>query len=191
MRSILEDLPLARLLLLFGVLCLITSLVIGWLPGNQHQREQLPLNGGLIGPIHIDDHNTVLHTSVAADLPINSWSSVTLGLLDQDKRYLAGFGDDLWFAEGVDSEGYYWREAFSEYDTKITVPSAGEYYLQVTTEDNVNASQRSGRYINVQVTTHDMSAIPHQVGALIAIVLLVLLLVLRHRAQLQEMLSEY
>ncbi|GAA3568199.1 hypothetical protein [Marinobacter xestospongiae] len=191
MRSILEDLPLARLLLLFGVLCLITSLVIGWLPGDQHQREQLSLNGGLVGPIHIDDHNTVLHTSVAADLPINSWSSVTLGLLDQDKRYLTGFGDSLWFEEGVDSEGYYWREAYSRYDAKITVPSPGEYYLQVTTEDNLSERQRAGRYLDVEADTRGMSAIPHRVGAIIAIVLLVVLLVLRHRAQLQEMISEY
>ena len=58
----------------------------------------------------------------------NDWSAVTGNVLDQDKNYLFGFGQEFWKESGYDSDGR-WTESKTKYDMKVTLPK-GIYYLE-------------------------------------------------------------
>lgn len=159
-----------RLLFLFAALSLFTSLVINLAGGQPKVSDTVLAAGGTLGPIHIDEPNTILRVRVRQNLPLNHWSFVTLELLDDQKRYLTGFGDEFWSEDGYDSDGYYWRESEGTYKARVTVPKAGDYYLKVKPESNLSSGQKRTGNIAVSVKTASFSPIPHLAAGIIAII---------------------
>jgi hypothetical protein len=162
---------ISQVLLLFGVACYLTSCAMNW-EGDVDIEEQLPANGGTLGPIEVKEAGTVLEVHVeqriqqGAGRSFKRWSFVTSELLGADKQYLTGFGGGFWHEAGYD-EGY-WREQDASYQNKITVPEAGRYYLRFKTESDVTPSELSD--IQVSVESNVGSSLPHHVAALLAFV---------------------
>ena len=112
----------------FAVLCLFTSLFFNFNRGKSI-KEQLPAQGGIVGPIEVKKDKTVYLIKVKQNITGNNqWSSVTGELLDAQKNYLFGFGKGFWNESGYDTEGY-WSERVTKYDMKITIPTKGTYFL--------------------------------------------------------------
>ncbi|WP_148863611.1 hypothetical protein [Marinobacter fonticola] len=180
-----------RCLFIFAVVSLITAFILSVLGGTDKLRENVPADGGIIGPFHIEEGNTVLRANVHQNLPVNQWSFVTLALLDSQKQYLTGFGEGFWDEDGYDSDGYYWREAEESYEAKVTVAQPGDYYLEVTPESNLSASQVSGTPISVQVATLGFSPIPHMATGIIALIAYVVLRFFSRSSSTLDLLREH
>ena len=162
---------ISQVLLLFGVACYLTSCAMNW-EGDVDIEEQLPANGGTLGPIEVKEAGTVMEVTVQQRIQQGSgrrfkrWSFVTGELLGADKQYLTGFGGEFWREAGYD-DGY-WEEQDATYTTKLTVPEAGRYFLRFKTESDVAASELSD--IQVSVESAVGSSLPHHVAALLAFV---------------------
>lgn len=116
---------------LFSVLCIISAF---WLDSPLTEKTYvLPENGQKIGPYEVTDNSAVYEFKLYQDLELNSWSYLTLELLDQDSSYIYGFGKDLWHEDGRDSDGY-WRESNLDYNIKCTIDKKGVYYFNVLSE---------------------------------------------------------
>lgn len=166
---------IGRCLFFFAALSLITAFVLSLLGGTQKVYEKVPADGGIVGPFHIEEGNTILHASIHQNLPVNQWSFVSLSLLDSQKKYLTGFGEGFWDEEGYDADGYYWRESEESYEAKITVAEPGDYYLEVTPESNLSSEQMSSNPIGVTVETLGFSPIPHMAAGILALIAYVVL----------------
>ena len=123
----------AKILLVFGILCIITSFIMTGSEGKS-QKYKLDPEGGIIGPITTSKKNTVYEIYVEQNLAQDSqWSFVSGELLDENKNYLFGFGEEFWKESGYDSEGY-WSDKVTNYDMDITIPEKGSYYLKFNSE---------------------------------------------------------
>lgn len=141
--------------MVFAGLCLFTSLFFNSNRGKSI-REQLPAQGGIVGPIEVKKDKTVYLIEVKQDITRdNQWSSVTGELLDAQKNYLFGFGKGFWKETGYDSEGY-WSERVTKYDMKITIPAKGTYFLNFETERSPGVNSN----IYVTVSKKAGSALP-------------------------------
>lgn len=162
---------MSRVVLLFGVLCYLTSCAMETGRGPSLQ-EQLPAQGGTVGPFAVEAGGTVLEIDVAQQIDqarsstFRRWSFVTGELLDEEQQYLTGFGGEFWHEAGYD--GGYWREEEATYETKLTVPEAGRYYLRFQSESDVPAGELSP--IRVRAAGQLGSSLPHRVAAFLAFV---------------------
>ncbi|BES70500.1 hypothetical protein RE428_15180 [Marinobacter nanhaiticus D15-8W] len=179
-----------RCLFAFAVASLITAFILSLPGGTQKLAESVPADGGIVGPFHIEEDDTILRANVRQNLPVNQWSFVTLSLLDSQKRYLTGFGEGFWDEDGYD-EGYYWREAEESYEAKVTVAKPGDYYLQVTPESNLSPNQISSSPINVQVATLGFSPIPHMAIGILALIAYFVLRFFRKSGSTLDLLREH
>lgn len=159
----------SRLLLAFAALSLVTSFFLSFSGEEQILAETVPSTGGTIGPFEIEEAGTVLTARVRQTLPVNTWSSVSLGLLNAQKQYLIGFGDGLWHEQGYD-EGYYWNEAVSAFEGTVTIAEPGQYYLEATPESNLSAIQQRNNPIRVTASTQGFSSIPHFGAGIVALI---------------------
>lgn len=100
----------------------------------------------VMGPYKIDDANTILHAKVEQRMPLNTWSNVTISLLNAKKQYLTGFGDGFWHEDGRDAEGYYWNQQVNSYEAKLVVNKPGEYYLKVSPESDFSRREKKQRH---------------------------------------------
>lgn len=162
---------ISRSLFVFAALCLFTSLIMSLSSGTKLLGDTVKNSGGELGPFTINEDNTVLYADVYQNIPRNRWSFVSLELLDKNRNFLTGFGDELWSADGYDSEGYYWQESDKNYSAKVTVNKAGTYYLNVNPDNNFKASKQDNKDINIQLYTQSQSTIPHFAAAIIALIL--------------------
>ena len=167
--------------LLVGILSLFTALFMNNNDG-QPIAENLPPLGGTIGPYEFDE-NTVLDVDVSQTLQKEGWSFVSGELLNAEEETLFGFGDELWWETGVDSEGYSWNESVRTYDLKITVPETGTFYFDFSVESGLKAGVRGPpgaaaaapkpetylSQINVKITKKAGSALPHLVFGIFAL----------------------
>lgn len=163
---------MSRVVLLFGVLCYLTSCTMDIGLGGISIEEHLPPDGGTIGPVEVDAGGTVLEVDVrqlinrGSGRTFQRWSFITVELLDAQQNYLMGFGGEMWHEAGYD-EGY-WREAKEEYSTKVTIPQAGPHYLRFNTESDVSTAELSR--IRVDIEEQLGSSLPFHVTAILAFI---------------------
>ena len=169
------------IVLMVGLLSLFTALFMNNNSG-QPIAQTLPPLGGTIGPYDFDA-NTVLDVEVHQTLQKEGWSFVSGELLNADEETLFGFGDELWWETGVDSEGYSWNESVRMYDLKITVPESGQFYFDFAVESGLKAGARSApgaagaapspetylSQMTVKITKKAGSALPHLVFGIFAL----------------------
>ena len=160
---------IALVLIVFGVVCLITAGFFSISRGTSIQKD-LPLEGGMVGPIEVKKDNTVYLIKVFQFVRNdNAWSAVTGNVLDQDKNYLFGFGQEFWKESGYDSDGR-WTESKTKYDVKVTLPK-GTYYLEFETDPSPGVD--SG--ISVSVSGKMGSSLPFLISGILALILGVIL----------------
>ncbi|MDN5862179.1 MAG: hypothetical protein L0H19_01895 [Salinisphaera sp.] len=155
-------------LLGFGVICLITAFFLSFIASDQLLLDKVPATGGVVGPFTIKEDGTVLVAEVSQSLPLQTWSFVSLALLDQKKQWLIGFGNEFWHEAGYD--GGRWEQAVSSYEATLTIPKDGQYYMQVKPENNMRPAAAAGNEITVRLTTRGFSTIPHFAAGMIAII---------------------
>lgn len=164
-------------IVILGVLSLLTSLY--FTTQRQVLQQTLPATGGSVGPFEVKSAGTVLEVVVVQSLTLppgsntatrGVWSFVSGEVTDDDDEYLFGFGGELWKESGYD--GSYWTEEDRDYAIKLTMPEAGQFFLEFSSEAPFGATVGPMR-----VTVHQLrgSAIPHFVLG-IALVLLGLML---------------
>jgi hypothetical protein len=132
--------------------------------------ERLPSRDfALVGPFAVERPGTVLQISLSANPPKNSWVFIEGEILDAGENYLMSFGNELWYETGTDSDGY-WAEAYSSYQIKLTMPEAGQFYLNLKTQ-----SEKKPQAIGVSIRRVRGSTIPHLIfGCLLLAIGLVL-----------------
>ncbi len=163
---------LSKVVLLFGVACYFTSCVMNVSVGTVDVEEMLPAEGGVVGPITIDDAGTVLSVNVQQRIDdaggtFARWSFIMVSLLSEDQRYLTGFGGELWHEAGYD-DGY-WEQAKTQFDTKLTIPRAGTYFFRFETESDVPPSELSR--IAVGIESNLGSSLPFHVAGILGLLL--------------------
>ena len=138
---------LQRPLLGFGVVCLVTAIGMSLRPADVSIEEEVDPMGGMIGPIEVPDDNATAGLRIYQDVedPMSDyyqrWSFITVEVLDEEKEYLSSLGGDVWSYAGYD--GDYWEEEKEQYRATLEFPSAGQYYIQLKTEANVDKSELS------------------------------------------------
>ena len=110
-----------------------------------------------VGPIVVEQPGEVFEINVRANLPDNHWSFIEVELLDGNEEYLYSFGQELWRESGRDSDGN-WSESRRDFETKLTFPVTGFYYLNFIVESK---SSKDPKSINVNVIKRKGSDIPH------------------------------
>lgn len=143
------------ILLAFAVICFITSLIVGATTSGQTVKRDLPETGGEVGPIPVDKANTVYEVKVVHNTSDQSYRFIEGTLLDRNKEYLFGFGDEMWQESGYD-DGY-WSERDNDFTVKVTIPEPGAYYFKFNSEGSSN----SGREIKVKISRLNGSSLPH------------------------------
>lgn len=163
---------LSYILLGFSVLYFVTALVLDSDVGAL-AREQLPGNGGTVGPVQIGEANSVVKVEIAQYLSKNrAWSFITGELLDANQNYLTGFGDELYYEEGWDSDGH-WVESDRQFEDKLTIRKPGQYYFKFNVESNAPADRLPA--IRVEISKKMASSIPHFAGGIILLIVGVIL----------------
>ena len=109
-----------KVLLGYAALCFVTAIIMNWGVGKTY-RETLKSNGSMVGPIEVQKKNTVFLIEVRQPVQYQRFSFVQGSVLNAQKQYLFGFGEELWAESGRDSEGA-WSESKQEYDHKVTLP---------------------------------------------------------------------
>jgi hypothetical protein len=156
---------MALVLVVFGVVCLITAGFFSISRGTSIQKD-LPLEGGIVGPVEVKTDNTVYLIKVFQYIrKDNDWSAVTGNVLDQDKNYLFGFGQEFWKESGYDSDGR-WTESKTKYDMKVTLPK-GTYYLEFETDRTPGIDTG----ISVSVSKKMGSSLPFLAAGILALII--------------------
>jgi len=155
---------IAIALIVFGSICLISALFVNFSRGKSISKS-LPLQGGIVGPIQVKKDRTVYLVEVFQRVNYGQWSSVTGNVLDQDKNYLFGFGEELWAESGRDSEGT-WAESKNSYKMKMTLQK-GTYYFEFESERSRNVSG------NITILVHRKrgSPLPFLIAGIIALII--------------------
>jgi hypothetical protein len=156
---------LSLVFLAAAALFLVTALIMNINTGVSVEQT-LPPTGGLVGPLQVDERFTVLEITVTQRIFNNHWSFVTGQLLDANKDYLTGFGDELYHETGYDADGR-WVATEHRYDAKLTVRKPGKYYLKFTTDSDARPAQLPPIRVNVEEKL--ASSIPHFVGGVLLI----------------------
>lgn len=130
---------LARGLLLFGGLSLLTAIGLTLRPSNFHLEEEVDAEGGTVGPIEVPDDDMRVRVRLQQHLPsaLDKWSFITVEVLGDENQYLTGFGGEVWRYSGSD-----WEEEKDQFWATLQMASAGTYYVRFQTETNVRGYDR-------------------------------------------------
>lgn len=169
----------STLTLLFAAVAIITSFFMAVSTGASEWKT-VPKKDGIYGPIEIDEPGQVLLVEVRQPIKQdNVWSFVTGELLDAQQEYLFSFGEELWQEAGYD--GGHWRESKESFDTKLTIPEKGTYYLSFSTETGRTKARRRrgsrsssseiGAQLKVRVEKKAGSGVPLFAAGFLAIIL--------------------
>ncbi len=107
-------------------------------------------------PFLVKRNNEVFDISVRANLPLQSWSFIEGQILDANQEYLFSFGKELWFEEGRDSQGYYWKQKDTQYSLDITLPQTGLHHVQFLID-----SEQAPSNVRIEMYRQTGSSIPH------------------------------
>ena len=154
---------LYRLVLsVFAAICFATSTYFSLFSGEGRSFKQTisPLESSEIGPIEILKDNSVYYIEVRQPVSVdprnfdqNTWSFVQGELLDHNKEFLFGFGDEFW-AEIDEGETY----SKTKYSFNVTFPVKGAYYLRFQSEaKKPKAGETRG---NITVSLKPMAGSP-------------------------------
>lgn len=169
-------------LLIFSIVCFITMFILNN-SVNQNLVKNLPVKGGILGPINVKKDHSVY--SIIIQQPLNSfdvWSFVNGSVLDKNKEFLFGFGKELWSEEGYDDGGH-WTEQENNYEIKVTFPTKGTYYLEFESENN---SSNVGE-ITVQVSQKIASSlIFDDLGAISLVIAVIILLIILNKIDVED-----
>ena len=114
---------------IFSAACFFTAMFMsGESPGTSALKATIPAAGSEVGPIHVERDNSVYTIEVTGSLNLsqgNTWGFIEGELLDENKEFLMGFGDEMW--KERDSEGTYENNTYS---LSLTIPKQGIYYLK-------------------------------------------------------------
>ncbi len=162
--------------LAFGALCLVSAI---FFVGDRAppRSEVIGSTGGTIGPLEIADDSTVLHVHVQQYVFKTGWSYIEGELLDSEQEGLFSFGDEVWYETGRDSDGP-WSERDNEFDLKITIPTAGTYFLAFTVDSGltafINPPPTPDEYlsdITVRIHTKSGSTVPFFAAGILGLIL--------------------
>ncbi|MGF1529139.1 MAG: hypothetical protein ACFCBW_20500 [Candidatus Competibacterales bacterium] len=161
---------LGVLLLSGAILYLATALFYDL--GRDTQRFRAVAAGDEV-PLELESAGTYRFTIRNPRLD-RAWQFVTVEILDADRQYLFGFGDELYHATGFDGER--WEEWDDQYQIKYVFPSPGSYYLRLDVEQgslnalrSIAASPTGGdtRFaIDIALTRVGGSSLPHTLGSI-------------------------
>ncbi|MEZ8382470.1 hypothetical protein [Vibrio splendidus] len=145
---------LATVFILFGLLSLATSWfysaeTVKIIRSNYYPNSYDSQN--VFGPIKVSKEGEVYEIFVRAALADQSWSYVEGEVLNEKKKYLFAFGEELSYYYGSD-----WKELHNDYSLIVTFPEPGNYYLKFQTESSL-----APRSIRVEVTNRVGSGLPH------------------------------
>jgi hypothetical protein len=129
-----------------------------------------------VGPIVVENPGEVFEVIVRANLPDNHWSFIEVELLDNNEEYLYSFGQELWRESGRDSDGN-WSESKRDFDTKLTFPVTGYYYLNFIIESK---NSRHPKSLDVKVIKRRGSDIPHFWAAVLSLVIGLILVEIKY-----------
>jgi hypothetical protein len=152
---------------IFGIVCITTSMVFN-INNQTFANQTLPHTGGEIGPIVIEKDNTVAQVDLTQPLKSKGrqhWIYNTCEILDQDKEYLTSFGKEFWWESGYD-EGH-WEEKDTNYSTKITFQTSGNYFLNFIAETSPGETNS----MNIRVYKKLGSGLPFMIAGIAAIIL--------------------
>lgn len=119
---------------IYGTICLLFAAIFSADVSNV-ETKTLSGKGGVFGPLIVKDKNSSYEVSIKNYVPLNKWSYVEIGVLDDNKEHLFSFGDEMWHESGYDSDGQ-WVESKTDYSMDITFKKAGQYYFDVGSERN-------------------------------------------------------
>lgn len=162
---------LSYILIGFSVLYFVTALILDSNSGLA-KREDLPGTGGTVGPMQVGREGAVLQVKISQYLQENrSWSFVTGELLDSNKNYLTGFGDELYYEEGWDDGR--WVESERDFEDKLTIEKPGSYYFKFNVESNAPAAKLPP--LRIEISRKLASSVPHFAGGLLLLIVGVIL----------------
>jgi hypothetical protein len=150
----------------YAFLCFITSFWFDLNVGKATLVDSTPAKGGIIGPLHVKERNTVYLITISQDVDNGAWSFVSGDVLDENKNYLFGFGGEFWEESGRDSDGT-WHENKENYNLKVTFPEKGIFYLSFESQMKTLGS---GGNIKIKVEEKRGSALAHFVLGVFSIV---------------------
>ncbi|CAN7668849.1 hypothetical protein ASC89_27510 [Devosia sp. Root413D1] len=171
---------LGAVFIVFGLLGLLTSLVLGvpldkifsgslkYAPALEDPTPLEPgeqfaaLDYAMVGPFTIARPGQSIWVSVKANLPVNSWVFIEGELLDARQNYLMGFGSELWHETGYDDGP--WDETDNNYNLNLTIPEAGEFYLNFKTQGELRPER-----IEVNIRRTRGSNIPHLIFGIVTL----------------------
>lgn len=110
-----------------------------------------------IGPIVVDKRGETYEIVSNVSVPTNRWNFIEIEVLDMNDEYLYSFGQELWHETGRDSDGF-WREQRGDFETRITFPEPGFYYLNFWVQSNYETKNDR---INVQLIKRNGSTVLH------------------------------
>lgn len=147
----------ATLLMGYALLCFITSAILN-VGSGPSLTAKLAKEGGEVGPLTVEKAGDVYYVDLKQTLKIyNVWSFIDAEVLDEEKEFLFGFGEEVWSETGSDDEGA-WSEKQESFTHKITFPEAGKFYLNFKAEPY---DQTSAENVEVAVTKLVGSALAH------------------------------
>lgn len=183
----------------FAIVSLGTAIGFGAAPSGdfQFEGEASPM-GGTVGPVEVDTGGIRVEATVRQSIEegerstFKRWSFVTVELLDENKEYLAGFGGEFWHEAGYD-EGR-WQEDDKLYSAMLQIPSSGTYYLDITTETNVDSTELSPIQVTLSERQWWWNPVPFRNAALFGTFFGLLLLIApragTHPSKLPSVLDE-
>ncbi|MDD9900659.1 MAG: hypothetical protein OXT65_06745 [Alphaproteobacteria bacterium] len=167
---------LSYLLMGFAVLCFIAAFYFNGETGKD--VHNLPPAGGIVGPVVAAKKNTVYDIRVRYNrLTVGSWANVEGSVLDENKNYLFGFGKELYYETGHDSDGK-WTEHVKKYDLPVTFPEKGTYYIRMAVESgrgfgagSVETAATPSNAMTITVARQRGSSLPHMLAGILAFVI--------------------
>jgi hypothetical protein len=127
---------LTKALFVYALVCLTAAFILSFSTGKK-MSQAIDMSGGEFGPIDVVEDNSVYSINISQSVTANSWTFITIDVLDQDKQYLFSFGDELWHESGYDSDGN-WTESKNNFSLKMTFPTKGRYFLSLEGERSDN-----------------------------------------------------
>jgi hypothetical protein len=163
---------LATVFIVFGLLSLLTS----WFYSTSTKRVANVLLQDSISYSHIEAIRVVEDDEVYAlsfdfNLSTQSWSQVSVEVLDNDKNYLFSFTEEASYYLGID-----WVERKDADTMNITFPKAGTYYLKFAVEGN-----KPPYSVKVLVSKKRGSTLPHLWFGIIIIIIGIILNEVKNR----------
>lgn len=132
------------------------------LQGNARQQ---PVNQ--IGPIIVDRPGETWQVFVRAGVPENRWNFIEIEVLNEKEEYLYSFAQELWHETGHDSDGF-WREKRNNFETNITFPEPGFYYLNFWSQKRYTSRRDK---MDVRLTKRNGSSVLHNWAGIILILI--------------------